>query len=77
VTRFGTALHSGLRERRGSHGFPKHLHSHNLGLGTTTLPNTVRITIDRLSLCASTEPQRRHAASLAIQPAVCFNTSVD
>ena len=34
--------------------------------GTTTLPNTVRITIDRLSLCASTEPHRQQAASPVI-----------
>jgi hypothetical protein len=56
---------------------PAQLHSHNLGLGTSTLPNTVRITIDRLSLCASTEPQRQQAASPAIQPAVWCDTSID
>jgi hypothetical protein len=56
---------------------PAQLHAHSLGLGTSTLPNTVRITIDRLSLCASTEPQRQQATWLAIQPAVCCDTRID
>jgi hypothetical protein len=33
---------------------PAQLHDHSLGLGTSTSANTVRITIDWLSLCAST-----------------------
>ncbi len=77
VTRFGMALHSGLTDRRGSQGLAVQLHSHNLGLGTSTLPNTVRIPIDRLSLCASTEPQRQRAASPLIQPAAWCATSLD
>ena len=59
VTRWRTALHSRLTERRGCPGFAAQPHVHSLGLSTLTLPNTVRSAIDLVSLCARTEPHDR------------------
>lgn len=75
--RWGTALHGGLTKRRGSPGLPAQLPAHSRGLGTSTLPNTVRMTIDRLSLCASAEPQRQQTTWLFIQLAICCDTRID
>ena len=70
----GSALHSGLTERRGVPGVALQLHDHNLGLRTATLPYTVRITRVRLSLWLSA-PHRRQFVWPDIHPATCCETN--
>lgn len=57
VARFVRALDKGWTTHRGVLAVRWQAHDHSRGLCTVTLPYTVRITVERLSLCLNVAPQ--------------------